>query len=245
MAVKILTRRSTLAEWTASNPVLSTSELAHITDTGKMKIGNNVDDFNTLPYLLLADDDEFYGLDPETSNALDDELLIWNTSENTYNKMTRKDFFKKNGVHFLDTVTDAVELEDIENGYIIYLSSTDTFYKFVISGSSYTVNDKHVLASNIGVDCRFIAVGGKYVVSNIDISSGHSYMINGTQVVTNRLANVTDVPEQTSPVNGAGSGADATTFSGSECDTLRNEVSTVRTQLNELLERIRTHGLIG
>ena len=50
MAVKIQFRRSTAAEWTSANPTLSIGELGLETDTGKFKVGNGVNNWNTLTY---------------------------------------------------------------------------------------------------------------------------------------------------------------------------------------------------
>lgn len=48
--VKIQVRRDTAANWTATNPVLSSGEFAHETDTGKIKIGDGVRNWASLPY---------------------------------------------------------------------------------------------------------------------------------------------------------------------------------------------------
>ena len=50
MAVKIQFRRSTAAEWTSANPLLSIGEAGVETDTGKFKIGNGSNNWNTLAY---------------------------------------------------------------------------------------------------------------------------------------------------------------------------------------------------
>lgn len=50
MATKIQLRRGTSTEWTAVNPTLSSGEPGVETDTGKFKLGNGTDDWNTLPY---------------------------------------------------------------------------------------------------------------------------------------------------------------------------------------------------
>ena len=50
MASKIQLRRDTLSNWISNNPILSDGEQGYETDTGKIKIGNGVDDWNTLEY---------------------------------------------------------------------------------------------------------------------------------------------------------------------------------------------------
>jgi len=48
--VRIQIRRDTAANWTAANPVLAAGEPAVETDTGKMKIGDGIRNWSTLPY---------------------------------------------------------------------------------------------------------------------------------------------------------------------------------------------------
>jgi hypothetical protein len=50
MATVIQLRGGTLAEWTASNPVIAVREMVLETDTQKFKVGNGVDHYLTLPY---------------------------------------------------------------------------------------------------------------------------------------------------------------------------------------------------
>lgn len=49
---RIKLRRDTLANWDAANPVLDLGEPGYVTDTEQLKIGNGVDDWNTLPYFF-------------------------------------------------------------------------------------------------------------------------------------------------------------------------------------------------
>jgi hypothetical protein len=56
MADIIQLRGGTAAAWTAKNPILAYKEPAVETDTNKLKMGDGVTDWNTLPYLLTAVD---------------------------------------------------------------------------------------------------------------------------------------------------------------------------------------------
>lgn len=47
---RILIRRDTAANWTATNPTLAAGELGGETDTGKVKLGNGSTAWNSLPY---------------------------------------------------------------------------------------------------------------------------------------------------------------------------------------------------
>lgn len=58
MAVKIQLRRDTASNWTTNNPVLAAGEQGHESDTDRRKIGNGIDDWNTLPYLFEQGDSQ-------------------------------------------------------------------------------------------------------------------------------------------------------------------------------------------
>jgi hypothetical protein len=51
MASKIQVRRDTLSNWNANNPVLSSGEIAFVSDENKFKVGDGSLAFNSLPYL--------------------------------------------------------------------------------------------------------------------------------------------------------------------------------------------------
>jgi hypothetical protein len=54
MAVNILIRRGTAAEWTASNPILLEAEVGLETDTKKLKVGDGLTVWASLPYITLT-----------------------------------------------------------------------------------------------------------------------------------------------------------------------------------------------
>ena len=54
MAVNILLRRGTAAEWTASNPILLEAEIGLETDTKKLKAGDGLTVWASLPYITLT-----------------------------------------------------------------------------------------------------------------------------------------------------------------------------------------------
>jgi hypothetical protein len=54
MAIQIQLRRGDAADWTATNPVLAEGEVGVEIDTLKLKVGNGVDNWNTLPYFGSA-----------------------------------------------------------------------------------------------------------------------------------------------------------------------------------------------
>lgn len=52
MAVRIQVRRGTASDWAAANPTLLQGEPALETDTKKMKYGDGVTAWNSLPYFM-------------------------------------------------------------------------------------------------------------------------------------------------------------------------------------------------
>lgn len=71
MAV-IRLKRGTAAEWTSAKPVLKAGEPGFETDTGKLKIGNGINNWLTLPYVSS---DSASGWDGGTSE--DGEVVIY------------------------------------------------------------------------------------------------------------------------------------------------------------------------
>lgn len=79
MAVQILFRRGTSAEWTSANPALGSGEPGIETNTGKIKVGDGTTLWNALPYaaglesLRLQDLSDVAGTAPSTG-----QVLKWN-----------------------------------------------------------------------------------------------------------------------------------------------------------------------
>lgn len=72
MAAKIQFRRGTRSQWTTINPILSQGEPAYETDTGLMKIGDGVLNYNSLPYSSVP-----ANYDPNTNTlTLDDDTIV-------------------------------------------------------------------------------------------------------------------------------------------------------------------------
>ncbi len=47
-------RRGLAAEWILVNPTLAAGEFGYETDTGSLKIGNGIDPWNNLPYVIAS-----------------------------------------------------------------------------------------------------------------------------------------------------------------------------------------------
>jgi archaellum component FlaC len=56
MATRMQQRRGTEEQWTTANPVLGAGEIGFETDTGKFKLGDGVNTWETLAYFVNADD---------------------------------------------------------------------------------------------------------------------------------------------------------------------------------------------
>lgn len=52
MAYQIQLRRDTAADWTSIDPILAQGELGLETDTDFLKVGNGIDAWTALPYLV-------------------------------------------------------------------------------------------------------------------------------------------------------------------------------------------------
>jgi len=57
LAVRIQFRRDTAANWTSVNPLLAQGEIGLETDTVRLKFGNGINDWNSLPYYSTASND--------------------------------------------------------------------------------------------------------------------------------------------------------------------------------------------
>jgi len=112
MSTRIRFRRDTAANWTSSNPTLTTGELGYETNTGKFKIGDNATAWTSLAYSITAE------LSEGNLNDLKDVTIT---------SAANGDFLRWNGTVW---VNDAVNL------------STDTVGSFVeslVAGTGITL----------------------------------------------------------------------------------------------------------
>lgn len=93
---------------------------------------------------------------------------------------------------------------------------------------------KEVQDSNVTIDDN----------GSVNIPTGEAYQVNGIQVLTNQQAAESDAAAVSAISLGAGADTvDRTTFN-TDLSTLVTEVNAIRTTLNNLLSKLRTHGLI-
>ena len=76
MAIRILLRRDTAANWALTNPVLGAGEVGVDTDVNNMKVGDGVTDWNSLAFVTAAGAGTLAGLVDTDFGALTDGQLI-------------------------------------------------------------------------------------------------------------------------------------------------------------------------
>lgn len=108
MAVQIQIRRGTAAQWTSANPTLASGELAHETDTGKLKVGDGSTAWTSLAYFTAGTSlGTMTGVDITAGNGLD--ITQSNTTSGNYTATVSADL-KSNGGIIVDSTELAVDL---------------------------------------------------------------------------------------------------------------------------------------
>jgi len=247
MATKIKIRRETLNNWTTYNPILELAEQAYVTDTGKMKIGTGVDTFSQLDYFDPTFDGNFHEKSfLEGEQSVENELLIYNVLTDDYEKITKHTFLDGENVKMYTTRAGLLASDIHGENDLVYLVDNNSIYKYV-TGLSTTTNTTSILPTYDGGNTRWLAICGTYVygdtsvTGNVKVNSGAFY-VDGNKVIGARSATV-NTSELTSPTSG--SGADATTFDGSECTALRTDISNLKSTIDSLLTKLKTHGIIA
>lgn len=229
MATKILIRRDSFSNFTSVNPILGNAEMSYITDTGRMKIGDGVTDWNNLPYFLPALDDEFNRLDALLLNSDADEMLMYDITEQEYVKITRRNFLKGDNIKMFATVADIKSHTDFEANDLFFIVETNTTYKCIEYVDGYTANDKHVILIGTN-EYLLLGVGGQFVLNDINIGEGSVYKINNVQVVGERQSDIAGE-----------SGIAGGTYGNNE----QNMMNGMKDKINDILKALRAHGLIG
>jgi len=229
MATRILIRRDCSSNFTSVNPILALAEMSYVTDTGRMKIGDGVTDWNTLDYFTPALDDEFNDLDELLLNSDADEVLVYDTSEQTYVKMTRRNFLKGDSVKLVATIVDAKAITEAEQNDLIFVPETETTYRYEEEGVLYTANNKHILITGNAGDTRWLAVGGQFMVNELNLSDGACLKINDIKVVDEQQPSIS---------------SESRTAGGTYGSNEQNLINGLKTKLNSVLTTLRNHGLI-
>jgi hypothetical protein len=106
MAVQIQIRRGTASQWTSANPTLASGELAHETDTGKIKVGDGSTAWSSLAYFTAGSGD-MTGVDITAGDGLD--ITQSNTTSGDYTATVSADL-KANGGIVIESTELAVDL---------------------------------------------------------------------------------------------------------------------------------------
>lgn len=162
---RIKLRRDTLANWDAANPVLDLGEPGYVTDTEQLKIGNGVDDWNTLPYF-------FGGFDGGTIN---NPLII--TADATISNGALElagECYTGEGAVGLLQVGGALNFED-RHILATFVKDMDDYIQVIISNkndgpnasSDYVANNDSTAGPNIygnfGINSTgFVGTGGPF-----------------------------------------------------------------------------------
>ncbi len=156
-------RRDAASSWTAVNPILTQGEFGYETDTNKFKIGNGVDDWNTLGYL-------FQGEEGGTV-SYDDLSDLPTLFDGAYSSLT--------GAPTLATVATSGAYTD--------LSGTPTLATVATTGAYADITGTPSIPSTIGGSFQAVASGslanGDKVVVNSDdsVSSVSESLSNATK----------------------------------------------------------------
>ena len=106
MAVQIQVRRGTASQWTSANPTLANGELAHETDTGKLKIGDGSTAWSSLAYFTAGSGD-ITGVNITAGDGLD--ITQSGTTSGDYTATVSADL-KANGGLVIETTELAIDL---------------------------------------------------------------------------------------------------------------------------------------
>lgn len=172
MAIKIQVRRGTAANWTSTNPTLSAGELAFETDTGKMKVGTGLADWDTLPYVgmtptevadaITAAIGGVIDLSPSTLDTLNELAAAINDDPDFFNTVAdnldthASDTTDIHGIadtSLLETTSGAQAKADAAEANAA--SYTDTAVANLVDSSPSTLNTLNELAAALGDDPNF------------------------------------------------------------------------------------------
>lgn len=126
---------------------------------------------------------------------------------------------------------DCVRLTDLPGLSNIVSSGANIADNAAVRGDG---GAREVQGSNVSIDDN----------GSVDIPTGEGYQVNSIQVVTDQQAAESDAGAVSAITLGAGGDSvDRTTFN-TDLSTLVAEINAIRTTLNNLLAKLRTHGLI-
>jgi archaellum component FlaC len=151
MATRMLQRRGTAEQWTTANPVLGAGEIGFETDTGKFKVGDNVNLWADLAYFVNSDDlsgelDD-YATQTYVNDAISDVVGLAPETLDTLNELAAAIGDDPNFVGTIDTslglkadisyVDDEITgLNSVAQGYADTAESNSTEYTDLLIGDA-------------------------------------------------------------------------------------------------------------
>ena len=162
----------------------------------------------------------------------------------------------------IGSIPDAIQYDDAEYGTAIEVddpirvnaapaNANDVLRQSDMPGapadtvsSAVNITDNAVVRGNGGA--KAVQDSNVTIDDNgtVNIPTGESYQVNSIQVVTDQQAAESDAAVISAITLGAGADTvDRTTFN-TDLGTLVTEINAIRTTLNNLLSKLRTHGLI-
>ena len=185
--VRFQFRADTAANWTSIDPILLANELGRETDTGKIKIGDGTTAWSSLAYQAL-------GRISDSDIAADAEIAVSKLANGTANQILTTD---GTDVSWTDSPT-------IAGNVIISGNLTVNGTETIINVDTLQVEDKTIEMGNVTTPTDLTADGGGVVLKgssdktilwvdatdswtsseNVDLASGKTYKIAGTDVLS-------------------------------------------------------------
>jgi uncharacterized protein YoxC len=162
MATRMLQRRGTAEQWTAANPVLGAGEIGFETDTGKLKVGDNVNTWLDLAYFVNAEDlsgelgdyatqeyvdtaiENVVGLAPETLDTLAElATALGDDADFSTTIFNATEVSKQEAITFAEQYTDAeiTTLSDTVSGTTSNIIATADALALDVQGLSSTLDN--------------------------------------------------------------------------------------------------------
>ena len=106
MGIRIKIRRDTSANWQSTNPILAEGEIGYELDTGRLKIGDGVTDWNNLPYVVGERVPQGFDFNNVTDKvSVDNTTIVKDTTTNSL-KVADGVFAPNSHNHTLSDISD-------------------------------------------------------------------------------------------------------------------------------------------
>ena len=115
----------------------------------------------------------------------------------------------------------------------------------VVGGVTIGSAGLNVSAGGIRVSAGGVQIKGGNLTVGSDIKLSGIIAVGANQVVSSQQASVSDVDATNDPGDGTFSTLSTVADLATECENLRDLVDEIRTQMNDLLGKLRAHGLIA